>query len=184
MQVYFIRHTKPAISSAICYGHTDLDLADSFKEEAEIILKQVPENLDVVFSSPLLRCKSLADRFGCRQIIDDRLIELNFGNWEMLAWDDIPKVQLNAWMADFVNIKPEGGESFLALYHRVANFIGALRKEGHQKVAVVTHAGVIRAVYAFILQMPLSNAFKVEVPYGSIHLMSLGESATFDMIHH
>ena len=43
----------------------------------------------------------------------DRLMEMNFGDWEMKNWNDIPPEQLNPWMEDFVNIRASNGESFI-----------------------------------------------------------------------
>lgn len=37
MKIYLIRHTTPHIEKGICYGQTDLDVAETFNNEAEII---------------------------------------------------------------------------------------------------------------------------------------------------
>ena len=61
MEIYLIRHTTPAVGKGICYGQTDLDITDSFKEEVAAIIPHLPDNIQTVFSSPLQRCKKLAD---------------------------------------------------------------------------------------------------------------------------
>ena len=43
-------------------------------------------------------------------------MEMNFGDWEMKNWDDIPLEELNPWMQDFVNVRVSNGESFTDLY--------------------------------------------------------------------
>ena len=53
MEIYLIRHTTPDVAKGICYGQTDLALTATFPEEAEHVLKQLPPDLDVVYSSPL-----------------------------------------------------------------------------------------------------------------------------------
>jgi len=59
-EIYLIRHTTPLVAKGICCGQTDLDITDSFKEEAAIIRQHLPENMGSVHSSPLQRCSRLA----------------------------------------------------------------------------------------------------------------------------
>ena len=85
MEIYLVRHTKVAVPPGIVYGHTDVSLSDSFEEEAAVVRKKV-EGIcfDAVWSSPLSRCVRLANYCGFRNIqTDDRLKELNFGEWEL-----------------------------------------------------------------------------------------------------
>ena len=53
MEIYLVRHTKVAVAPNICYGQSDVALAESFFEEAEIILRKLsnPKNF-VCYSSP------------------------------------------------------------------------------------------------------------------------------------
>ena len=63
MELILIRHTTPAIEKGICYGQSDLNVADSFEAELELILKEVGQHRKV-YSSPLKRCRILAERLG------------------------------------------------------------------------------------------------------------------------
>ena len=61
-EVYLIRHTTPLIKAGLCYGSSDIDVEDSFVEEAEGIKTVLKEFYpDVVVSSPLIRCMKLAN---------------------------------------------------------------------------------------------------------------------------
>ena len=60
MEIYLIRHTAPDIEKGICYGQTDLELAHTFSVEAREVLKQLPNQFDAVYTSPLKRYKQLA----------------------------------------------------------------------------------------------------------------------------
>jgi len=42
-EIYLIRHTTPKVEKGICYGQTDLNLADTFEQEKERILKIIPK---------------------------------------------------------------------------------------------------------------------------------------------
>jgi len=59
-----IRHTRVAAPAGLCYGQLDIPLADTFAEEAravrEALAHQFPAGLPPIWSSPSLRCRSLA----------------------------------------------------------------------------------------------------------------------------
>ncbi len=56
MSIYLIRHTAPLIEKGTCYGQADIDIKDSFFEEAAIIQTVIPADVRQVWSSPLQRC--------------------------------------------------------------------------------------------------------------------------------
>lgn len=171
MEIYLIRHTTPQIEKGICYGQSDIPLADSFDEELEEILNKGPFLKDeiAVYSSPLQRCKILAESL-CNSSIsyNQDLVELNFGDWELQSWDAINKTELNAWMKDFVNVSCPNGESFTDLHKRVVAFYQSLILSEHDKVTIVTHAGVIRALLAFHNDTLLVDSFKMKIEYGEV----------------
>ncbi|QTD37843.1 alpha-ribazole phosphatase [Polaribacter batillariae] len=170
MEIIFIRHTTPNIEKGICYGQTNLDVASTFSNEVKNILeKEDFYNLDAVFySSPLLRCKKLANKIAKNVIFDDRLKELNFGDWELQNWNDINKEDLNVWMQDFVNVSTPNGESYIDLQKRTVSFLLGIKEKNHQKIVIITHAGVIRSLHAFIHNIPLKKSFDLKLNYGDV----------------
>lgn len=181
MEVFVIRHTAVKEAQGLCYGHSEIDLAETFATESRQIVDQCPEIFDVVFSSPLQRCTQLAGQLPAREVqTDDRLKEVHFGTWERKTWNDIPRTELDPWMDDFVDVAPPGGESLRQLYTRVNDLLNELRGLPHQRVALVTHAGVVRCVWAALLGIPLQNIFKIQVSYGQIQAFELGPEPAFD----
>ncbi|WP_291076855.1 alpha-ribazole phosphatase [Hyphomonas sp.] len=150
MALTLLRHTTPDVAAGICYGRTDLELAASFEAEARQVVHTLP-GVDRIISSPLRRCASLADfvgqRTGLSPIHDDRLVEMDFGRWEMQAWTDLPRHELDAWAADFLDARPHGGESVAELTARTHSAITDWNAPD-QHTLVVTHAGVIKAIFA------------------------------------
>jgi len=174
MQVDLMRHSTPNIPPGLCYGQSEVPLAPSFPREKAVILKQLNTQYDAVFSSPLSRCTQLAQQIPTQIYqLDARLLEMNFGVWELKKWDEVDKQALDIWMSDFVNRSVEAGESFQQLYQRVVAFIEALLTADYQTVAIVTHAGVIRCFWAWVLEMPLRNTFRLHSDYGEIHRLVL-----------
>jgi len=169
MEIYVIRHTTPRIEKGMCYGQSDVSLAESFPLEAEKLLTTLPKHFEIVYSSPSTRCYQLAKRIKSKKlVIDKRLLEMHFGDWEMKKWDEIDQTLLNSWMKDFVTKKVPNGESFVEVNDRVNDFIKELLKYNYKKVAIITHGGVIRCFLAKISKIPLKDAFTLSVEYGSV----------------
>ncbi|HTB05934.1 MAG TPA: alpha-ribazole phosphatase [Bacteroidia bacterium] len=184
MEIYLIRHTSPKVEKGICYGQSDVPLADSFQNEAATLTKHLPETFDGIYSSPLSRCFKLAQLLVSKQevLIDKRLLEMNFGAWELKKWNDIELGELNSWMQDFVNVKVPGGENFIELYNRAGLFFDELISKDYKTVAIVTHAGVIRSMVAKVLEIPLKNAFKIPVDYSSVTKLTISGENCFSNI--
>jgi alpha-ribazole phosphatase len=183
MEVYVIRHTPAAVGRDFCYGQSDVPLANTFLQDAAYFRNNLPPNFDSVYCSPLLRCKELATELKYDNVVYEKaLMEMNFGDWENKKWDDINQDELNHWMADFVNVKTPNGENLRELFQRVQSFFNHLRKKEHKKVLIITHAGVIRCLWAYLLDIPLQNIFKIVVGYKEIFACKLGNDAIYDSI--
>ena len=88
MNFFFLRHTSLNVSQETFYGQTDLDVSKNFEAELEKIkIKLIKENVNPkklkVYSSPLMRCKKLAKCISNNIVFDNRIMELNLGDWEM-----------------------------------------------------------------------------------------------------
>src|SRR4051812_46431241 len=105
MRLYLVRHPQPLITPGICYGRTDLTVDPVMQAHIlQLLLTALPSNIPL-FTSPLRRCADLAttlcDTIGSAPVtMDDRLMEMHFGSWEMRAWDDIAREEIDAWADD------------------------------------------------------------------------------------
>jgi len=171
LEIYLIRHTCVKVEKSVCYGQSEIALADSFQTELMDIRNKLTLNNDcVIYSSPLKRSLELANTIFPHTVpvIDGRLMELNFGDWELKKWKEINKQELDLWMNDFVNVKCPNGESYMELYDRCNIFFNELKTQDHKKVVVITHGGVIRSILAQILRIPLEKSFSLQIDYGKI----------------
>ena len=182
MEVYIVRHTRVNVAKDVCYGQSDVGLANTFAEEAALLMAKLPTKFDCVYSSPLSRCLQLAHQFSDAVVQDAALLEMNFGDWEMKKWNDIDQKALNAWMADFVQVCPDNGENLSMLYDRTKTFMDTLRNTQHERVLIIAHAGFIRCVWAYILDVPLENLFKISVDYGELLKVKLSCQKNMDSI--
>ncbi|MGD1889384.1 MAG: alpha-ribazole phosphatase [Cyclobacteriaceae bacterium] len=174
MEIYLVRHTTPAISKEICYGQSDIPLAATFTEESQRVLEKLPASVDMVYTSPLSRCLQLAQRIPHQALEQvSQLKEMNFGDWELRPWSEIPKQELDPWMNDFVNYQVPNGESMEMLADRVARWYENLMTTPLDKVVVVTHAGPIRIILSKVHGTALEEAFKLyPVDYGEVILIN------------
>ena len=170
MELYLIRHPRVTINAGICYGQSDVPLADTFVTDIHGLKLCIPESFDVVMTSPLLRCSTVAQFFAARKIIRDaRLLELNFGAWELKRWDDIPVEQLNAWAEDVEHFRIPEGETVHELLHRVACCMTSIKAlQDVKTLGVFTHAGVIRCWLAHCAQLSLQEALQLQIDYASV----------------
>jgi alpha-ribazole phosphatase len=182
MDIYLIRHTKTNTIDGLCYGQSNVELADTFSSETRAIKGKLPDLTEncLIYSSPLSRCLDLAETFQQQLMIDERLLEVNFGDWEGSRFDDINQKTLQHWAANFVTYAPPNGESFNDLCLRVGAFWEELiATSPAEQVLVITHAGVIRALFAHVLQLPPANAFKFRVDVGSVHKLEHSNDYTY-----
>lgn len=172
MEIYLVRHTETVCEKGICYGQSDVDIAIPFDIIFDEIVSQLPSEA-IIFSSPLKRCVTLAKYIqnNIKTISydeDDRLKEMNFGDWELKNWNEIPPEQLNPWMEDFVNIQVSNGESFVELHDRVGNFLTTISKNIKYPIVIVAHAGIIRSILCHQTSLPLKEAFQNKVDFGQV----------------
>ena len=166
MILHLIRHTKPLIEPGVCYGQLDVS-CESPSAAAERLRGELPAGLPV-WTSPLQRCRRLAEALHPAPMADARLAEMHFGEWEGRRWDDIPRGELDAWAANKMDYGPPGGESPRVLLQRVLSFVSGLTEP---EAVVVTHAGVIRVLQAFRQNLPPKEWPKLQFEYGClVHL--------------
>lgn len=165
-----IRHTSVDVPAGVCYGFSDVPLKSSFQAEAETVKVQLADKtFDRIYSSPLSRCTLLADYCGYSSpILDPRIKELNFGDWEMKSWMNIDKTEAAAWFADWLNCPAKNGESYRMMQKRVDNFMDEIKSSGAQSVCLFTHGGVIRLIHVCIGMHPIEESFEFAVEYGQV----------------
>lgn len=143
-----------------------------------------------IASSPLSRCLDFAQQLSKKlkigYSVDDRLKEVGFGTWEGLTPDEIIANDIDAlkqFYKDPIRNRPEGAEPLASFSSRVWDaYEDISRKHVNEKVLIVGHAGVIRAITANILGMDLNHVYSnLKIEYGGI-VTSIIEDAQEPMI--
>lgn len=149
-------------------GHTDLPLLPSSMEQfaQQEGNSEGLEDFWRVYSSDLTRCRqTLACIMPALRevaVYDNRLREMNFGDWEGLTYDQLKISSLyRSWLDDPEAVTPPNGESWKKFEERVDNFLLELVQAAEEesvtstftqpcfrRVLIVTHGGVIRQLLA------------------------------------
>lgn len=168
MRLYVVRHGETVKNQfGLIQGQTEADLNEKGIEEAKKLRELIDSlNIDLVISSPLRRAKDTAklitnDKFDI--IIDDRLIERNYGLSEGKPVDSDLTVQY--W--DFnLNTDINDVEKVRDLLARVSEFIEDMRlKYDDKNVLVVAHSAILRAIHYAINGIPEDgDLLKIEIP--------------------
>ncbi|WP_375261661.1 histidine phosphatase family protein [Palleronia sp.] len=153
----FVRHA-PAVDLTRLWGRSEVDATPD--PAAVAALRDMLGEVATVVSSPARRCVQTARVLfpDIKAAQDDRLWEQDFGRYDGAPLTELP--DLGPLTGDALAVhRWEGGESFTDLCARVAPALAPLSAEG--PVAVVAHAGTIRAALAAVVGPGAALAFEV-----------------------
>lgn len=98
---------------------------------------------------------------------DERLVEINFGEWEGLDWQQIAERQperYQARQADPLNFIPSDGENYPHVFERVGSLLNSLQRD----TVLVAHAGVLRSCLALLTDVPDTEVPLLEIPQDQV----------------
>lgn len=165
-----VRHARPR-ETGVCYGRSEFPVIMRAGEAARLIRRAVDgASVGKVWSSPSSRCAGpallLAAHWGVPLALEERLYELDFGEWEGRPWLEIEAADadgLQRWMQNWTEKTAPGGESLAEFEGRIRAWYREL--DPHLVHVLVAHAGVVRClrVVARCDSWPL--AMETPVPY-------------------
>ena len=172
--VDLIRHGMPEGGQRY-RGWQDDPLSQQGWQQMEAALKD-DQPWELIVTSSLRRCAdfaaSLGEKHGLPVLVDERLRELSFGEWEGRTaaeiFEQTPDAITHFW-SDPINHPPPGGEALDHFSQRVgAAWNDLLASHGGKRILLIGHGGVIRMLIRQILGMPLDNLFRLEVPMAAL----------------
>ena len=180
MKLFFLRHTSLNVEIDVFYGQTDLDVSDSFEKEVKLIKKKI-KNFDIdtnsikVYSSPLKRCIKLTNKLTENYIVDERIKEMNLGDWEMKKMSSISKKEKLDWENNLLSFKIPNGESNNEFLKRLKSFLEDIFKF-NEDALIVCHAGSINGMLSLLTKEPFDKMVKNYwelIKHGSLSLIEL-----------
>jgi len=141
-------------------GSVDVPLSDEGLEKMRRLKLPPPFDDARVYASPMLRARQTAEAMGLTPILDERLVEQNWGRWEGLSLAEVrAKDGSDAFARAGLKLafRPPGGESVAQVHARVEAFLADAAKEQSDTV-VIAHLGVMRAAYS------MATGWNMETP--------------------
>jgi alpha-ribazole phosphatase/probable phosphoglycerate mutase len=192
LNIYLLRHGQTqwnAEGNKYC-GRTDLPLTEKGLAQAVSVAAQLKDHsFDAIYASPLQRAFNTAQiaAAGKEVLIDDRLIEADFGEWEGKPKEQFIKENeylWNSWMSDPLNSRAGGtGETAAEVIERVDDFFTALlHKYQTGNVLVVAHNGVNRLYLAYKLGMNVKDYRKLFIDNSTVTMFELDEQGEMTLV--
>ena len=169
-----VRHgeTEPNVRGVLL-GRDDPPLTELGRRQARALAAALPRPAAVI-SSPLRRARETAVAFGLPIDVDDRWIELDYGEFEGRSDSALPAEVSARWRRD-PTFSPPGGESLMALAARVGPACAeVLERAAESTVLVVSHVSPIKAALAWALDVPPQIAWRLYVEDAGISRVDVG----------
>ncbi|OIQ26278.1 histidine phosphatase family protein [uncultured Vibrio sp.] len=162
--VYLLRHGK-TLGEPSLNGVTDVAVADSVQQSIANALMKESLGYSTIISSPLRRCRELAEALtlntpGLAYSIDEGFMEMDFGDFDGQSFDSLrPHWSLldSFWQDPSTNTLPNA-ESLEACYQRVTKAWSRTVNDLNNDTIIVCHGGTIRLILAYILKLDYTNA--------------------------
>lgn len=176
-KLYLIRHARPVPykDGHVCLSRTDLPLSDIGREQAETLKRWFQDKaITAAYASTLLRAAETANVIADGKIPviqSEALCEVSVGLWEGLSFSEIKErypAEYAARGEHIATYPPPGGESFIDAAERMEGAIWQILQKTEGDIAIVAHAGIIRAWYCKVSGTDMNNLFSIPQPYGGI----------------
>jgi alpha-ribazole phosphatase len=181
VKILLVRHGFVGLQEERFLGRTDLPLNKVGIKQAEQLRDRLAsENLDVIYTSPLLRASATAEIVASGHkaavIPSDDLSECNFGEIEGMTFTEIE--QQYPALARELRVRKTGafpgGETLEQLNERVKIFLKRIEKhKPEETVLVVAHGGPLRLIICNLLELGLGHWVQMRVDHASLSIIEM-----------
>lgn len=181
-RVLLVRHGRTAANAAgLLSGRHDVALDDEGRAQAAAVAGALATRLDgsgaTLVSSPLRRATETAEIIadvcpeagsGDGVVLDERFIELDYGDWDGVRLGDVPAEAWRRWRSDPA-FCPPGGETLAAVAERVADALTEWTRDFDGGTLVVTsHVSPIKAAVTWALGVGDGATWRLRLSNASI----------------
>ncbi len=182
-----LRHGQTAMSAERRFaGRGDIPLTkEGARQAARAARSLARAKVDIIVTSPLQRARrtaeAVAEATGAALVVDDGLVEADFGSWEGLTFAEAGRQwpdELAAWLAS-PDATPPGGESFAMVALRVLDALDRLLDAyRHQSAVVVSHVTPIKTLVCRALLAPPEAMFRMNLDVASVSRIDCFDNGT------
>lgn len=179
-KIYFLRHAPVKVIHGFFPKHNPDAIIKTTKLKK--LASKIPKNC-IWYVSPLKRTMQTASALSkfvnySKIIKEKQIVEQHFGDWSgkeiSEVWRNIKKYK-NKHNFSFITseVIPPGGESFIEQCKRVKSWLEKLNPSEGESIVVITHAGTIRAVLSYVLQINPDNALGIDIVHQSLCIFEM-----------
>ncbi|HEX3032954.1 MAG TPA: alpha-ribazole phosphatase [Bacillota bacterium] len=197
-RMFLVRHGETIWNNELRYqGHSDIPLNEAGRQQASKLADRLKgEKIDYFYASDLSRAMETAQIIAephAKTVTGVELLrETRFGVWEGMKFTEIQEMYPELWEKWKVDPRgtliPEGEY----LDHVAARVMQGIReimtRHPHDTVLVAAHGGTIRLILAELLQMDLSNIWRIRQDNTALNIIDIyGDRpivAVINDIHH
>ncbi|WGV99073.1 histidine phosphatase family protein [Vibrio sp. YMD68] len=172
VNVYLLRHGK-TVGPAALNGRTDVPVCSDTQTQIVDALNKDAIEFASIITSPLSRCRALAEKWhglnsSIPYRIETRFQEFDFGDYDGKTFDELQPMwpQLSTFWSDPAHHTLPNAEQLQDFYERVSQGWLDLTTKIQDDTLVVCHGGTIRLILAHILNVDWSNP----AWYSSLHI--------------
>ncbi|MBQ7543545.1 MAG: histidine phosphatase family protein [Synergistaceae bacterium] len=172
VRIIFARHGQTEWNKALRFqGRTNVQLTDEGKKQALLLAERLSSwPVEAVYTSPLDRASFTAEAIASRQnvvpVLLPELTEINFAVWEGQSIPQLQHEQHEAWSlwrADPFFNPPHGAETWEKIHTRLTRAVKTFLDGGHKRIVVVSHGGIMRALYAVFCGLNPHKVWNMDV---------------------
>jgi probable phosphoglycerate mutase len=177
-----VRHGESTLNAVgALVGRLDPELTERGRSQAVAVGGLLGPTFEVR-SSSLRRATHTAALLGCDapMVVDDRFIELDYGELDGRPLGEVPAELWQRWTAD-ASFAPPGGESLVSLGRRIDDAMeelfadaGSGARRGESDLVVVSHVSPIKAAVAWALEADPLIAWRTRLSNASVTRIGWG----------
>ncbi len=174
MTLILVRHGQTALNAeGRLQGLIDSPLTDLGRRQAARLATALERPAQVI-SSPLGRCLETAQMFGLPVQVDERWIEIDYGDLDGVALTEVPPAVWSRWRGD-PGFVPAGGESMVDVKRRVQQACEELAGPATRRdVVVVSHVSPIKAAVSWALGVSEAASWRMFLDLAAVCRIAVG----------
>lgn len=173
-----VRHGQTRINAGgLLQGRIDLPLDEIGRSQADAIGRAIRSRFPRahVVASPLLRARETAASITDNVVIDERFIELDYGDFDGKAMSDVPAETWALWRRD-PHFRPPNGETLVELDSRVRPALEELAERAISgDIVVVSHVSPIKSAVTWALGIGPEATWRCSLDRASISVIAVSE---------
>ena len=179
--IYLLRHAQSEYNEkGIFQGRLDSDLTPLGFVQARLSAQEfLGKEIEVIYSSPQRRAYktalTIADLLGLEVIVDERIREMSFGNYEGKKFWDLVEEEghiFRAWLSNPVKNPLPTQENMEDFRKRVESFLEDLINGPYKNLLVVAHGGTLHAMVCLATGLGLENIWNIHIDNTGFTLLS------------